>query len=72
MKIIEVQVPEPVYRQIEEVAAREEMTVEQLCAMAIAQAAAAWSPPPHPTENTKKEEQVRFLNALNGLLESES
>lgn len=70
MKTIEIQVPEPVYAQALELAARENVPLEQIMSLAVTQAVAVWNNNSSSSAQTKRAEQERFLEALTEMLDA--
>jgi hypothetical protein len=64
MKTIEVQIPEPVLKQAEELAAREHIPVEQIITLAVTQAVGVWSNESYVALRAKRASRERFLDAL--------
>ena len=70
MKTIEVQVPEPVFKQALELAARENIPLGQVFSLAVTQAVALWGGESHSALNVKRAEQEKFLEALTEMLDA--
>jgi hypothetical protein len=76
MKTIEAQIPEPVLKQAEELAARENIPLEQFISLAIAQAVTAWKNEDVNQNETdtdnKTAEREKFLETLTEALNTEA
>ena len=64
MKTIEAQIPEPVLRQAQELAARENIPLAQIISLAVAQAVGVWSSESYLAVRAKRANREKFLNAL--------
>jgi hypothetical protein len=63
MKTIEVQIPELVLKQAQELAAREHIPLEQMISLAVTQAVGIWSSESNGAQRAKREDFVAFLIA---------
>jgi hypothetical protein len=64
MKTIEAQIPEPVLKQAQELAAREHIPLEQIISLAVTQAVGIWSNESYIALRAKRASQEKFLDAL--------
>jgi len=64
MKNVETQIPEPVLRQAQELAARENIPLEQLLSLAITQAVGVWSNESYISLRARRASREKFLEAL--------
>ena len=64
MKTIEAQIPEPVLKQAQELAAREHIPLEQIISLAVTQAVGVWSNESYIALRAKRASREKFLNAL--------
>jgi len=64
MKTIEAQIPEPVLKQAQELAAREHIPLEQLISLAVTQAVGVWSNESYIALRAKGANREKFLEAL--------
>ena len=64
MKTIEAQIPEPVLKQAQELAARENVPLEQIIRLAVAQAVGVWSNESYMALRVKRASREKFLDAL--------
>jgi hypothetical protein len=64
MKTIEAQIPEPVLKQAQELAARENVPLEQIISLAVAQAVGVWSNESYVALRAKRASREKFLDAL--------
>ena len=64
MRTIEAQIPEPVLKQAEALAARENVPVAQIIRLAVAQAIGVWSNESYVALQGKHDSRERFLDAL--------
>jgi hypothetical protein len=64
MKTIEAQIPEPVLKQAQELAAREHIPLEQIISLAVTQAVGIWSNESYIAVRAKRGDQDKFLDAL--------
>ncbi|MBI4024683.1 MAG: toxin-antitoxin system HicB family antitoxin [Verrucomicrobia bacterium] len=64
MKTIEAQIPEPVLKQAQELAARENVPLEQIISLAVAQAIGVWSNESYIAMRAKRGSHEKFLDAL--------
>jgi len=64
MKTIEAQIPEPVLKQAQELAARENVPLEQIISLAVAQAVGVWSNESYIAMRAKRASREKFLDAL--------
>lgn len=65
MTTIETKIPEPVLKQAKELAARENISLEQLISLAVTQAVGIWSNEGHIAARAKRGDREKFLAALN-------
>jgi hypothetical protein len=64
MKTIEAQIPEPVLKQAQELAAREHIPLEQIISLAVTQAVGVWSNESYIALRAKRADPGKFLDAL--------
>jgi hypothetical protein len=64
MKTIEAQIPEPVLKQAQELAAREHIPLEQIISLAVSQAVGVWSNESYIALRAKHASREKFLDAL--------
>jgi len=64
MKTIEAQIPEPVLKQAQELAAREHIPLEQIISLAVTQAVGVWSNESYVALRAKRASRENFLEAL--------
>ena len=64
MKTIEAQIPEPVLKQAQELAARENVPLAQIISLAVAQAVGVWSNESYIAVRAKRASQGKFIDAL--------
>jgi hypothetical protein len=64
MITIEAQITEPVLKQAEELAAKENISLEELVSLAVAQAVETWSNESDMAVRAKDASQTKFLEAL--------
>ena len=64
MKTIEAQIPEPVLKQAEALAAREKVPVAQIISLAVAQAIGVWSNESYVALRGRQGSREKFLDAL--------
>ena len=64
MKTIEAQIPEPVLKQAQELAARENVPLEQIITLAVAQSVGVWSNESYVAMRAKRGSREKFLEAL--------
>ncbi|MEO7297058.1 MAG: hypothetical protein ABI042_00630 [Verrucomicrobiota bacterium] len=64
MKTIEAQIPEPVLKQAQELAERENVPLEQIISLAVAQSVGVWSNESYVAMRAKRGNQEKFLQAL--------
>jgi hypothetical protein len=64
MKTIEAQIPEPVLKQAQELAARENVPLAQIISLAVAQAVGVWSNESYMAVRAKRASREKFLDAL--------
>jgi hypothetical protein len=64
MKTIEAQIPEPVLKQAQELAAREHIPLEQIISLAVTQAVGVWSNESYIALRAKRASREKFLDAL--------
>lgn len=65
MKTVEAQIPEPVLKQAQELAAREHIPLEQIISLAVTQAVGVWSNESYIALRAKRASRGKFLDALN-------
>jgi len=64
MKTVEVQIPEPVLKQAQELAERENVPLEQIISLAVAQSVGVWSNESYVAMRAKRGSREKFLDAL--------
>ena len=64
MTTIEAKIPEPVFKQAEELAEREKISLEQLISLAVTQAVGVWSNESYLSLRAKRGSREGFLKAL--------
>lgn len=64
MKTIEAQIPEPVLKQAQELAERENVPLEQIISLAVAQSVGVWSNESYAALRAKRGSREKFLDAL--------
>ncbi len=64
MKTIEAQIPEAVLKQARELAARENIPLEQIISLAVAQSIGVWSNESYVALRAKRASREKFLDAL--------
>jgi hypothetical protein len=64
MKTIEAQIPEPVLKQAQELAAREHIPVEQIISLAVTQSVGVWSNQSYIALRASRASREKFLDAL--------
>jgi hypothetical protein len=64
MKTIEAQIPEPVLKQAQELAAREHIPLEQIISLAVTQAVGVWSNESYIALRAKRGSRESFVDAL--------
>jgi len=64
MKTIEAQIPEPVLKQAQELAARERIPLEQLISLAVTQSVGIWSNESYLALRGSRATRAKFLDAL--------
>jgi hypothetical protein len=64
MKTIEAHIPEPVLKQAQELAARENIPLDQLISLALTQAVGVWSNESYVALRAKRASRAKFLDAL--------
>ncbi len=64
MKTIETRIPEPVFQQAEELAARENIPLDQIISLAVTQAVGIWSNQSYIATRANRASRERFLEAL--------
>lgn len=64
MKTIEAQIPEPVLKQAQELAKRENVPLEQIISLAVAQSVGVWSNESYVAMRAKRGNREKFLDAL--------
>ena len=68
MITIEAQITEPVLKQAQELAARENIPLQEIISLAVAQAVGTWSNESDMAVRVKDASQEKFLDALTGEL----
>jgi hypothetical protein len=64
MTTIETKIPEPVLKQARELAARENIPLDQLISLAVTQAVGVWSNESYVAMRAKRADREKFLDAL--------
>ncbi len=64
MKTVEAQIPESVLKQAQELAAHENVPVEQIITLAVAQSVGIWSNESYVAMRAKRGSREKFLDAL--------
>jgi hypothetical protein len=64
MKTVEAQIPEPVLKQAQDLAAREHIPLEQIISLAVTQAVGVWSSESYIALRAKRASHEKFLDAL--------
>ena len=64
MKTVEAQIPEPVLKQAQELAERENVPLEQIISLAVAQSVGGWSNESYVALRAKRGSREKFLDAL--------
>ena len=64
MKTVEAQIPEPVLKQAQELAERENVPLEQIISLAVAQSVGVWSNESYVALRAKRGSREKFLDAL--------
>jgi hypothetical protein len=64
MKTIEAQIPEPVLKQAQELAERENVPLEQIISLAVAQSVGVWSNESYVALRARRGNREKFLEAL--------
>lgn len=64
MKTVEAQIPEAVLKQAQELAERENIPLEQLISLAVAQSVGVWSNESYMAMRAKRGSREKFLSAL--------
>jgi hypothetical protein len=64
MKSVQAQIPEPVLKQAQDLANRENITLEQLISLAVAQSVGIWSNESYVAMRAKRGDREKFLDAL--------
>ncbi len=64
MTTIEAKIPEPVFKQAEELAERENISLEQLISLAVTQAVGVWSNESYLSLRAKRGSREGFLKSL--------
>jgi len=67
MNTIEAQIPEPVLKQAQELAAREHIPLEQIISLAVTQAVGVWSNESYIALRAKRGSRGAFVDALKEL-----
>lgn len=71
MKTIEVRIPEPVVRQAQDLAALEDISLDQLISLAVTQMIAMWSTERQMSSDLKSTSRQQFLEMLQTALDNE-
>lgn len=71
MKTIEVRIPEPVVRQAQDLAALEDISLDQLISLAVTQMIAMWSTERQMSSDLKSTSRKQFLEMLQTALDNE-
>ena len=64
MKTVEAQIPEPVLKQAQALAERENVPLEQIISLAVAQSVGVWSNESYVAMRAKRGSREKFLDAL--------
>ena len=64
MKTVAAQIPEPVLKQAQELAERENVPLEQIISLAVAQSVGVWSNESYVALRAKRGSREKFLDAL--------
>jgi hypothetical protein len=64
MKTVEARIPEPVLKQAQELAERENVPLEQIISLAVAQSVGIWSNESYAARRAKRGSREKFLDAL--------
>jgi hypothetical protein len=72
MRTIEIQMPEPIYQQAQELAFRENIPMDQVVSLAVTQAVTSWANESQVELQRREADRTRFLDALSGALLAES
>ncbi len=64
MKTVEAQIPEPVLKQAQELAERENVPLEQIITLAVTQSIGVWSSESYVALRAKRGSREKFLDAL--------
>jgi len=64
MKTVEAQIPEPVLKQAQELAERENVPLAQIISLAVAQSVGVWSNESYVAMHAKRGSREKFLDAL--------
>jgi hypothetical protein len=64
MKTIEVQIPEPVLKQAQELAGREHISLDQIISLAVTQSVGVWSNESYIALRAKHANREKFLDGL--------
>lgn len=64
MKTIEAHIPEPVLKQAQELAARENIPLDQIISLAVTQAVGVWSNESYVALRAKRASREEFVDAL--------
>jgi hypothetical protein len=71
MKTIEAQIPEPVLKQAQELAAREHIPLDQIISLAVTQSVGIWSNESYIALRAKQASREKFLDALREVPDAE-
>lgn len=71
MKTIETRIPGPVFQQAEELAARENIPLDQIISLAVTQAVGIWSNQSYIATRAKRSSREKFIEALKQVPEVE-
>lgn len=64
MKTVETKIPEPVLKQAQELAERENVSLEQILSLAVTQSVGVWSGESYVAIRAKRGDREKFLEAL--------
>jgi hypothetical protein len=71
MKTIEAHIPEPVLKQAQELAARENIPLDQIISLAVTQAVGVWSNESYVALRAKRASREKFVDALKEVPDAE-
>jgi hypothetical protein len=72
MRTVEVKIPDLLFNQALELAARENLPLDQILGIAISQALGAWHNDTRPTPPTQASDRQKFLDKLQRALEADT